>query len=104
MFQFSAKKPARGIIYDSDFASTPDTVLALALLHGFEGKNQARVSAITISNSNLKSAQFCDVVEKFYLSATHGSCGHVHSGPSGRTSERPQGASDSPIVTCDPYP
>ncbi len=47
-------------------------MLGLALLHGFDGKIQARVVAITISRSNLKSAQLCDVIEKFYASATTG--------------------------------
>ncbi len=70
--QFEQTKPPRGIVYDSNFGETIDTVLALALLHGFDGKMQARVAALCSSRSNLKSAQFCDVIEKFYASATTG--------------------------------
>lgn len=70
--QFGGKKPAAGIVYDSDFGRTIDSLLALALLHGLEGKTEARIAALTITNSDLKSAQLCDVIEKFYASATTG--------------------------------
>lgn len=71
--QFSAvAKPPRGIVFDSCFGESIDTVLALALLHGFEGKTQARIAALSINKANLKAAQLCDVVEKFYASATTG--------------------------------
>jgi purine nucleosidase len=70
--QFGQTKPPRGIVYDSNFGETIDTVLALALLHGFEGKNKARTACLCTSKANVKSAQLCDVVEKFYASATTG--------------------------------
>ena len=96
--QFGQTKPARGIVYDSNFGETIDTVLALALLHGFEGKSKARVACLSISKSSLKSAQLCDVVEKFYASATTGLAALFMTGlPIGLAS----GASpDSPIVTA----
>ena len=96
--QFSQTKPARGIVYDSNFGETIDTVLALALLHGFEGKSKARVACLSISKANLKSAQLCDVVEKFYASATTGLAALFMTGlPIGLAS----GASpDSPILTA----
>ncbi len=73
MFQFPGQgKPAQGILYDSDFGRTVDSVLALALLHGLENKKDARIASITISYGNLKAAQLCDVIEKFYASATTG--------------------------------
>ncbi len=67
-----AGRPPQGVVYDSSFGETIDTVLALALLHGFEGKRQARIACLASSKSNLKSAQLCDVIEKFYASATTG--------------------------------
>jgi hypothetical protein len=67
-----AGKPAPGIVYDSDLGATIDSVLALALLHGFEGKTEARIAGLTIDNPNLISAQLCDVIEKFYASAITG--------------------------------
>jgi purine nucleosidase len=73
MFQFPGQgKPAQGVLFDSDFGRTIDTVLALALLHGLEGKREARVASLSISNSSLKAAQLCDVIEKFYAGATTG--------------------------------
>jgi hypothetical protein len=70
--QFGQTKPPRGIIYDSNFGETIDTVLALALLHGYDGKSKARIACLCTSKANLKSAQLCDVIESFYASATTG--------------------------------
>lgn len=70
--QFSSAKPARGIVYDSAFGETIDTVLALALLHGCEAKQNCRIISLTSSIGNLGSAQLIDSVEKFYASATTG--------------------------------
>ncbi|MCU1257401.1 MAG: hypothetical protein JWO80_286, partial [Bryobacterales bacterium] len=60
------KKPPTGIVYDSDLGSGIDSVLALALLHGLDGRNEARIASLSISNPDLKAAQLCDVIEKFY--------------------------------------
>lgn len=69
--QFGAgKKPPQGIVYDSDLGNSIDTALALALLHGSEAKNFGKLAAISISKSNIKAAQFADVIEKFYASKT----------------------------------
>jgi inosine-uridine nucleoside N-ribohydrolase len=59
-------KPATAILYDSDFGRNIDSVLALGLLHGFAGKTQCRVSALSINYPCLPAAQLCDVVERFY--------------------------------------
>jgi hypothetical protein len=68
----STAKPATAILYDSDFGRSIDSVLALALLHGFAGKMQARVSALTINYPCLEAAGLCDVVETFYRKAVAG--------------------------------
>jgi hypothetical protein len=68
----STAKPATAILYDSDFGRNIDSVLALALLHGFAGKMQARVSALTINYPCLEAAELCDVVEAFYRKAVAG--------------------------------
>jgi inosine-uridine nucleoside N-ribohydrolase len=73
MFQFGGQaKPPQGILFDSDFGVTIDSVLALALLHGLEGRKEARVASISINRPGLKAAQLVDVIEKFYASATTG--------------------------------
>lgn len=68
-------KPPVGVVFDSDFGNTIDSVLALALLYGFDQKNEARVSSISITKSNLKAAQFCEVLGRFYVPTTPGRFG-----------------------------
>jgi len=63
--QFGRGKPAVGAFFDSDFA-TMDSVLALAVLHGLQGKNDCRVANVTISRPNLAAAGFVDMVERYY--------------------------------------
>src|SRR3954449_6801891 len=77
----STAKPATAILYDSDFGRGIDSVLALGLLHGFAGKQQARVSALTINYSCLEAAQLCDVVEAFYRKAVTGRAAAYMSAP-----------------------
>ena len=66
-----AAKPAVGIVFDSAMGRIDD-VLALAMLHGFEGKEQAHVAAVCVSSADLRAAQFCDGLSHFYASATTG--------------------------------
>jgi hypothetical protein len=65
MPQFGAGKPAPGAFFDSDFASI-DSLLAVALLHGLQGKSDCRVAIVTMSRPNLAIAGFLDAVERFY--------------------------------------
>lgn len=66
------EKPAVGVLFDADIGSGIDSVLALALLYGLEGREEARVASISVSNSSLRAAAFCDAVRRFYASATPG--------------------------------
>jgi hypothetical protein len=63
--QFGRGKPAVGAFYDSDF-TTIDSVLALGVLHGLQGKNDCRVAIVTMTRPNLAVAGFADMVERFY--------------------------------------
>ena len=63
---FGQGKPPLGVVFDSDMGTGIDDALALAMLFGFEGKNESRVISISISNSNLQAAAFCDAVARFY--------------------------------------
>lgn len=63
--QFGKGKPSAGAFFDSDF-STLDTLLAQALLHGLQGKNDCRVAIVTMSRPNLAVAGFTDMVERYY--------------------------------------
>lgn len=67
MFQFPGQgKPPLGVLFDSDLGNRIDSVLALALLFGLDGKNECRVVAVNTSKPNLKSAALADVITKFY--------------------------------------
>jgi len=63
--QFGRGKPSAGAFFDSDF-STFDSMLAQALLHGLQGKNDCRVAIVTMSRPNLAAAGFTDMVERYY--------------------------------------
>ena len=66
-----AAKPPVGVVFDSAMDRIDD-VLALAMLHGFEGHDQARIAAVSVSSGDFRAAQFCDVMARFYASATTG--------------------------------
>ncbi len=63
--QFGKGKPAAGAFFDSDFV-TIDSLLAVAILFGLQGKNDCRVAILTMSRPNLAVAGFADAVERFY--------------------------------------
>jgi hypothetical protein len=58
-------KAPLGVIYNTTM-SRPDAALALAMLHGYEGKREARIAAIAVNGSGLGAAKFCDAVGRFY--------------------------------------
>ena len=90
-------KPPVGIVFDSAMGRIDD-VLALAMLHGFDGKEQARIAAICVSDADLKAAQFCDTVRLFYASATTGPAAmFMHGLPIGLADGKP--AAESPMLS-----
>ena len=94
--QFPVVKPPVGIVFDSAMDRIDD-VLALAMLHGFDGKDQARIAAVAVSNSNLQAAQFCDAVRIFYASATTGPAAmFMHAPPVGLADTKP--AASAPML------
>lgn len=60
--------PPVGIVFDTGM-NRIDDVLAISLLYGFDGRNEARVVALSLSRSNLKAAAFCELVGQFYAGA-----------------------------------
>jgi Inosine-uridine preferring nucleoside hydrolase len=75
-----AGKPPLGVIFDSAFGSRPDDALALAMLFGFDGLSDSRLLCIGISTSDLKAAQFCDVIAHFYRLPPPGALGGMGRG------------------------
>jgi hypothetical protein len=66
-----------GIIFDSGMGNNIDEALALALLYGLDGKQEARVIALSVSKPNLKSAALCEAIGRFYAGASNGGFGAV---------------------------
>jgi inosine-uridine nucleoside N-ribohydrolase len=87
-------RPPVGIVFDSAMGQRIDDALALALLYGFDGKNEARLVSVSVSRSNLKSAAFCDAVGRFYAGAVSGAFG-------GAARTLPVGLSDSSKMPDD---
>lgn len=59
-------KPSVGIVYDADLGNTIDDALALAMLYGLQGKNEARVISVSTTKSSLNAAIFADILVRFY--------------------------------------
>jgi inosine-uridine nucleoside N-ribohydrolase len=70
-------KPPVGVIFDTDLGNSIDDALALALLYGLDGKNEARVVSVSISKPNLKAAALAEVIGRFYAGAVSGAFGAV---------------------------
>ena len=62
--QFGAP-PVVGVVYNTTM-SRSDAALSLALLYGLEGKREARVASVAITENSFGSAVFADAVSKFY--------------------------------------
>jgi hypothetical protein len=66
--------PPLGIAFDTGMARASDA-LALAMLYGLNGKNEARLLSVTVSGSNLQAAAYCEAVGQFYAGAVSGAFG-----------------------------
>jgi inosine-uridine nucleoside N-ribohydrolase len=64
--QFGGGRPPVGVVFDSDMGDTIDDALALAMLYGLQGKGEDRVVGVSVSRPSLKSAEFADVLVRFY--------------------------------------
>src|SRR5580692_4703444 len=92
-------KPPIGVIYDADIGAGIDSTLALALLYGFDGKNDVRVISVSVSRNNLSAAAFSDAVARFYAGTVSGQFGGF-----GRTlpiglNDSVRKAADTPMVS-----
>lgn len=61
----AAAEPVR-VVFDTDMGNDVDDALALAILHAFESRGEAKLLAVTITKDNPYSAAFVDVVDSFY--------------------------------------
>lgn len=80
--QAATDKPPLALVYDANIGQSIDSILALALLHGFAGRQKCRIASLTVNYPDLRAAQLCEVIERFYASAVApGSGGFVGTGP-----------------------
>jgi hypothetical protein len=70
--QFLRGKPSVGIFYDTDLGDSIDSVLALAVLHGLQDKNEARVVSLTLSRPDLETLKFGEILQRFFSGAKPG--------------------------------
>ena len=54
------------MVFDADLGNTIDDALALAMLFGFQGKNESRVLSVSTTKNSLQAAVFADVLVRFY--------------------------------------
>ena len=64
------KKPPVGILYDSDFGARIDTILALAMLHGMETKQQAASHRSLFQTQNLRQRNYVKLLRNSIWSRT----------------------------------
>jgi inosine-uridine nucleoside N-ribohydrolase len=64
-----AAPPAAGpvrLIFDTDMGNDVDDALALAVIHAFQSRGEARLLAVTVSKDNRFAAPYVDLVNTFY--------------------------------------
>jgi inosine-uridine nucleoside N-ribohydrolase len=61
----AAAEPVR-IIFDTDMGNDVDDAIALATLHAFESRGEARILAVTITKDNHWAAAYVDLLDAFY--------------------------------------
>lgn len=54
------------VILDTDMGNDIDDALALAMLHAFESRGEARLLAVTVSKDHPRAAPYVDVLNTFY--------------------------------------
>jgi hypothetical protein len=63
--QNSTVRPSLAVSFCTSM-SRPDAALALAAIHGLEGRRLSRAGAICVAGAGLNAAIFCDMVGRFY--------------------------------------
>jgi len=101
----SQGKPPVGIVFDSDLGDGVDGALALALLYGLEGKNEARLISNSTTKASLKSAAFGDALARFFAgpppaAGSFGGFGRPVSTPPIGMADNGKLAADTPILNA----
>lgn len=95
MFAFTslaAAQPVR-VIFDTDMGNDIDDALALAMLHAFESRGEAKLLAVTTTKDNRWAAPYVDLVNTFY-GRPDIPVGVVHNGKTPESNPMIQGPSE----------
>jgi hypothetical protein len=60
------RRPTPAIVFDSSIEDDIGRVLALAQLLGYQAKQEVRITSLSISRNNLKTAAFCELMARFF--------------------------------------
>ena len=88
----ASAQPVR-IIFDTDMGNDIDDALALAMLHAFESRGEAKLLAVTITKDNRWAAPYVDLVNTFY-GRPDIPIGMVHNGKTPQSNPMIQGPSE----------
>ncbi|HEU5336423.1 MAG TPA: nucleoside hydrolase [Terriglobales bacterium] len=88
----AAAQPVR-VIFDTDMGNDIDDALALAMLHAFESRGEAKLLAVTITKDNRWAAPYVDLVNTFY-GRPDIPVGVVHNGKTPESNPMIQGPSE----------
>jgi hypothetical protein len=67
--QAPERRPTPAVVFDSSLEDDIGQILALTQLFGYQSKQEVRVTSLSISRNNLKTASFCDLMGRFFGSS-----------------------------------
>jgi purine nucleosidase len=62
----AAPRQLRALLFDSAIEDNIGYVLALTMLLGYGAKGEARLTSLSVSRNNLRTAAFCDLMARFF--------------------------------------
>ena len=60
------RKPPPAVVFDSSIEDDIGQVFALAQLLSYQSRQEVRITALSVSRNNLKTAAFCDLMGRFF--------------------------------------
>jgi len=96
--QFSGFRAPLGVLYDADFGARIGPALGLCLLYGLDGKNECRVTSISVSKPSLRAAGCAEIFGRFYAGAVSGAFGAIGRNLPTGLADGPDTGGDTPLM------
>jgi hypothetical protein len=64
--QIPERRPTPAVVFDASIDDDIGRVLALAQLLGYQARREVRITSLSVSRNNLKTAAFCDLMGRFF--------------------------------------